>query len=162
MWNPKISAPQKGREFSKDFWKYIYYKKYKKFKNNCWHSGWPVVLYFSDSEIKQSCGSVGTGRRARLRILWHSCRVGSSPIFRIQWEALSFQGFFHFQRGVPDMGGSSFFHFLHQRWHQRGWFPKNERMLYLIQRHHYMAVCGADAWYIAALILGRGFTVKAA
>ncbi len=27
-------------------------------------------------------GSVGTGRRARLRILWHSCRVGSSPIFR--------------------------------------------------------------------------------
>ena len=28
-------------------------------------------------------GSVGTGRRARLRILWWVHRVGSSPIFRI-------------------------------------------------------------------------------
>ena len=28
------------------------------------------------------CGSVGTGRRARLRILWWVHRVGSSPIFR--------------------------------------------------------------------------------
>ena len=27
-------------------------------------------------------GSVGTGRRARLRILWWLHRVGSSPIFR--------------------------------------------------------------------------------
>ncbi len=27
-------------------------------------------------------GSVGTGRRARLRILWEQSRVGSSPIFR--------------------------------------------------------------------------------
>lgn len=35
-------------------------------------------------------------------------------------------------------------------------------MHYLIQCHHYMTVCGADAWYIAALILGLGFTVKAA
>ena len=31
----------------------------------------------------KECGSVGTGRRARLRILWQQCRVGSSPIFRI-------------------------------------------------------------------------------
>ena len=30
------------------------------------------------------CGSVGTGRRARLRILWWVHRVGSSPIFRSQ------------------------------------------------------------------------------
>ncbi len=29
-------------------------------------------------------GSVGIGRRARLRILWPLGRVGSSPIFRIQ------------------------------------------------------------------------------
>ncbi len=32
---------------------------------------------------QRKCGSVGTGRRARLRILWQQCRVGSSPIFRI-------------------------------------------------------------------------------
>ena len=32
------------------------------------------------------CGSVGTGRRARLRILWQQCRVGSSPIFRIGFK----------------------------------------------------------------------------
>ena len=31
-------------------------------------------------------GSVGTGRRARLRILWWQHRVGSSPIFRIRWK----------------------------------------------------------------------------
>ena len=30
------------------------------------------------------CGSVGIGRRARLRILWPLGRVGSSPIFRIR------------------------------------------------------------------------------
>ena len=30
-----------------------------------------------------ACGSVGIGRRARLRILWWLHRVGSSPIFRI-------------------------------------------------------------------------------
>ncbi len=39
------------------------------------------------------CGSVGTGRRARLRILWHSCRVGSSPIFRISLESKISQRF---------------------------------------------------------------------
>ena len=32
-------------------------------------------------------GSVGTGRRARLRILWWVHRVGSSPIFRIKERA---------------------------------------------------------------------------
>lgn len=37
------------------------------------------------------------------------------------------------------------------------WKDGNVPMHYLIQCHHYMAVCGADAWYIAALILGRGF-----
>ena len=42
------------------------------------------------------CGSVGIGRRARLRILWQQCRVGSSPIFRIKFlrKSLDFQGFF--------------------------------------------------------------------
>ena len=42
------------------------------------------------------CGSVGIGRRARLRILWQQCRVGSSPIFRITFlrKSLDFQGFF--------------------------------------------------------------------
>ena len=35
-------------------------------------------------------GSVGTGRRARLRILWWVHRVGSSPIFRRRiWKRLS-------------------------------------------------------------------------
>ena len=34
------------------------------------------------------CGSVGIGRRARLRILWWSHRVGSSPIFRIRGYGL--------------------------------------------------------------------------
>ena len=28
---------------------------------------------------------------------------------------------------------------------------------YLIQCHHYMSVCNADAWYIAVLIYGRDF-----
>lgn len=37
------------------------------------------------------------------------------------------------------------------------WKDGNVPVHYLIQCHHYMAVCGADAWYIAALILGRGF-----
>ena len=31
---------------------------------------------------------------------------------------------------------------------------------YEVQCHHYMAVTGADAWYIAAVILGRGFLYK--
>ena len=35
------------------------------------------------SFVQCICGSVGTGRRARLRILWQQCRVGSSPIFRM-------------------------------------------------------------------------------
>ena len=39
-------------------------------------------------------GSVGTGRRARLRILWWLHRVGSSPIFRRKYKSLEFQGFF--------------------------------------------------------------------
>lgn len=30
-------------------------------------------------------------------------------------------------------------------------------MSYQVQCHHYMAVCGADAWYIAVLIYGREF-----
>ena len=38
-------------------------------------------------------GSVGTGRRARLRILWWVHRVGSSPIFRSQVG----------NRNVPDL-----------------------------------------------------------
>ena len=33
-------------------------------------------------------GSVGTGRRARLRILWWLHRVGSSPIFRTKDSSL--------------------------------------------------------------------------
>ena len=33
-------------------------------------------------KTEHRCGSVGTGRRARLRILWWLHRVGSSPIFR--------------------------------------------------------------------------------
>ena len=37
---------------------------------------------------KDKRGSVGIGRRARLRILWQLCRVGSSPIFRIQYFQL--------------------------------------------------------------------------
>ena len=37
------------------------------------------------------------------------------------------------------------------------WKDGNVPVHYLIQCHHYMGVCGADAWYIAALILGRGF-----
>ena len=37
------------------------------------------------------------------------------------------------------------------------WKDGNVPVHYLIQCHHYMAVYGADAWYIAALILGRGF-----
>ena len=37
------------------------------------------------------------------------------------------------------------------------WKDGNIPAHYLIQCYHYMAVCGADVWYIAALILGRGF-----
>ena len=47
---------------------------------------------------QRKCGSVGTGRRARLRILWQQCRVGSSPIFRI---------FFYISNNAL---GSIFFH----------------------------------------------------
>ena len=39
-----------------------------------------MIVYFL--QRRAACGSVGTGRRARLRILWQQCRVGSSPIFR--------------------------------------------------------------------------------
>ena len=44
-----------------------------------------VILCLALRQIKRNavCGSVGTGRRARLRILWQQCRVGSSPIFRM-------------------------------------------------------------------------------
>ena len=38
-----------------------------------------MILYEGREKTR---GSVGTGRRARLRILWQQCRVGSSPIFR--------------------------------------------------------------------------------
>ena len=38
-------------------------------------------------------GSVGTGRRARLRILWWLHRVGSSPIFRIKPGFVRVQAF---------------------------------------------------------------------
>ena len=34
-------------------------------------------------------GSVGIGRRARLRILWEQSRVGSSPIFRTTYYGVS-------------------------------------------------------------------------
>ena len=40
------------------------------------------------------CGSVGTGRRARLRILWWIHRVGSSPIFRIKRPETFVSGLF--------------------------------------------------------------------
>ncbi len=40
-----------------------------------------MIIYYL--QRRAACGSVGTGRRARLRILWQQCRVGSSPIFRI-------------------------------------------------------------------------------
>ena len=39
-------------------------------------------------------GSVGTGRRARLRILWWLHRVGSSPIFRIKPGFVRVQAFY--------------------------------------------------------------------
>ena len=39
-----------------------------------------MLLYFLRGALS---GSVGTGRRARLRILWWLHRVGSSPIFRM-------------------------------------------------------------------------------
>ena len=45
------------------------------FQNIC-----SIIIFGRNKKV--FCGSVGTGRRARLRILWHSCRVGSSPIFR--------------------------------------------------------------------------------
>ena len=42
-----------------------------------------AIICLASSDDDAVCGSVGTGRRARLRILWQQCRVGSSPIFRI-------------------------------------------------------------------------------
>ena len=45
----------------------------------------PASALFNSLQI--ICGSVGTGRRARLRILWWVHRVGSSPIFRIKERA---------------------------------------------------------------------------
>ena len=48
------------------------------------------IIFFVESLKQQKrkhsmvCGSVGIGRRARLRILWPLGRVGSSPIFRIR------------------------------------------------------------------------------
>lgn len=42
--------------------------------------------------------------------------------------------------------------YLAERW-KNGKIP----LFYQIQCHHYMSVCGADAWYIAVLVYGREF-----
>src|SRR6267142_4137325 len=42
-------------------------------------------------EWKHHCGSGGTGRRARLRILWPKGRGGSNPSFRTKFSAPTFR-----------------------------------------------------------------------
>src|SRR5579859_3482661 len=42
----------------------------------------PTFLHFSFYNKTLPCGSGGTGRRARLRILWVNPRGGSSPLSR--------------------------------------------------------------------------------
>ena len=45
----------------------------------------PIVATISKTYNRNAiCGSVGTGRRARLGSCEHCARVGSSPIFRIR------------------------------------------------------------------------------
>lgn len=40
------------------------------------------------------------------------------------------------------------------------WKDDNAPAHYVIQCHHYMAVTGADAWYLAVLIMGKGFEYR--
>ena len=49
------------------------------------------------------CGSVGTGRRARLRILWWVHRVGSSPIFRSQIGNRNVSDLFYYLKGKTSL-----------------------------------------------------------
>ena len=78
-----------------------------------------MVIYYSQhgrTDV-QACGSVGIGRRARLRILWQQCRVGSSPIFRIRlsglrtWWILSFQSFSLLETERSSSPSKSLFHY---------------------------------------------------
>ena len=48
-------------------------------------------------------GSVGTGRRARLRILWWVHRVGSSPIFRSQIGNRNVSDLFYYLKGKTSL-----------------------------------------------------------
>ena len=62
-------------------------------------------------------GSVGTGRRARLRILWQQCREGSSPFFRSRIDAVNMAEepyLSHFSLlGCAERCGKNILHFLH-------------------------------------------------
>ena len=59
----------------------------------------PASALFNSLQI--ICGSVGTGRRARLRILWWVHRVGSSPIFRSNMKKVLFHSTFFFSMIRP-------------------------------------------------------------
>ena len=76
----RIVAGNKTVNFSTKFWKIVLTGVISRAIIS-------IVESLSDSAVR---GSVGIGRRARLRILWPLGRVGSSPIFRIQrvWALL--------------------------------------------------------------------------
>ena len=92
----------------------------RKIKKNCFNCMKNLFYFFvkklltkedfccninESSRTSDKCGSVGIGRRARLRILWQLCRVGSSPIFRIvkkkDSNEKSFGSFFFRSGSVP-------------------------------------------------------------
>ena len=82
---------------------FIFFKKRVAKIPYLWYSiarRWEINISFQNL----ISGSVGIGRRARLRILWVYSRVGSSPIFRIQPlgslvnpDFLVFIGLFYFK-----------------------------------------------------------------
>ena len=82
--------------FVNNFFKKIFFKKIQ--KSTC--QILEAVVYYNTSvraeqqKLRTIRGSVGTGRRARLRILWWLHRVGSSPIFRIKPGFVRVQAFY--------------------------------------------------------------------
>ena len=56
---------------------------------------WVQVPSPASSFFGSACGSVGIGRRARLRILCWLQRVGSSPIFRTEKGIVRFLFLYH-------------------------------------------------------------------
>ena len=94
--------------------------------------------------VKKICGSVGIGRRARLRILWWIHRVGSSPIFRIYMPLFYLQIWRNWhtrmiQVHIHEFGCGFKSHYLHKRTEDKffGSFFDDTR----VSKHHERGAC---------------------